>query len=66
MSNAEKKIAENLAKACELLPEGKKEFLLGYAEGVAAMAAKEEEKAAEAGQEPAAAEDGEEAEDEKK
>lgn len=44
MSEKEKKIAENLAKACEVLPDGKKEFLLGYAEGVAAMA---EKKAAE-------------------
>ena len=40
MSEREKKIAENLAKACEILPDGKKEFLLGYAEGVAAMAEK--------------------------
>lgn len=42
MSEREKQIAKNLAKACELLPEGKKEFLAGYAEGVAAMAAKQE------------------------
>ncbi len=41
MSEREKQIAENLAKACELLPDDKKEFLLGYAEGVAAMAARQ-------------------------
>ncbi len=39
MSEREKKIAEKLAAACEQLPDGKKEFLMGYAEGVAAMAA---------------------------
>ena len=33
--------ATNLGKALEILPEGKKEFLIGYAEGVAAMAAKQ-------------------------
>ena len=41
MSEREKQMAENLAKACELLPDDKKEFLLGYAEGVAAMAARQ-------------------------
>lgn len=40
MSEKEKQIAENLVKACALLPDEKKEFLLGYAEGVAAMAEK--------------------------
>jgi hypothetical protein len=38
MSEKEKHIAEKLAAACEKLPDNKKEFLLGYAEGVAAMA----------------------------
>lgn len=41
MSEREKQMAESLAKACELLPDDKKEFLLGYAEGVAAMAARQ-------------------------
>ena len=44
VSEKEKQIAENIVKACELLPEGKKEFLLGYAEGVAAMAKKPKRK----------------------
>lgn len=43
MSEKEKQIAEKLAAACEVLPDGKKEFLIGYAEGVAAMAKKSEE-----------------------
>ncbi len=41
MSEKEKQIAEKLAAACEALPDGKKEFLLGYAEGVAAMSQKQ-------------------------
>jgi len=49
MSEREKKIAEKLAAACEQLPDGKKEFLMGYAEGVAAMAASRQ-----AGENPAA------------
>lgn len=40
MSDRERKIAENLAEAVAQLPDSKKEFLLGYAEGVAAMADK--------------------------
>lgn len=40
MSEREKKLADTIAKAVTQLPEGKREFLLGYAEGVAAMAAK--------------------------
>lgn len=44
MSEREKQIAEKLAEACEQLPEGKKEFLMGYAEGVAAMAQKPKRK----------------------
>ena len=38
----ERRIAESLAVALEMLPDSKKEFLLGYAEGVAAMAARRE------------------------
>lgn len=37
MNGTEKEIAKTLAKAFEALPDKKKEFLLGYAEGVAAM-----------------------------
>lgn len=40
MSEREKRIAESLADAVSRLPDSKKEFLLGYAEGVAAMADK--------------------------
>ena len=40
MSEKERNIAESLTRACELLPDGKKEYLIGYAEGVAAMAEK--------------------------
>ena len=40
MSENEKKLAQSLATALETLPDSKKEFLLGYAEGVAAMAEK--------------------------
>lgn len=45
MSEREKQIAENLADAISRLPDNKKEFLLGYAEGVAAMADKAKEAA---------------------
>ena len=38
MSEKERNIAES-----ELLPDGKKEYLIGYAEGVAAMAEKAKE-----------------------
>ena len=41
MSKEEKKIASALTAAFKALPESKKEFLLGYAEGVAAMAKQE-------------------------
>lgn len=43
MSEKERNIAESLTRACELLPDGKKEYLIGYAEGVAAMAEKARE-----------------------
>ncbi|WP_306542067.1 hypothetical protein [Acidaminococcus intestini] len=38
MSTEEKTIAWTLAEAVKILPDGKREYLLGYAEGVAAMA----------------------------
>lgn len=38
MNKKEKSLAESLKEAVRHLPSGKKEFLLGYAEGVAAMA----------------------------
>lgn len=38
VSEKDKAPAKNLAKILEFLPESKKEFLLGYAEGVMAMA----------------------------
>lgn len=40
MSDRERRIAENLVEAVTRLPDSKREFLLGYAEGVAAMADK--------------------------
>ena len=46
MSAEEKRIAEKLANACEQLPPGKQESLLGFAEGVAAMAEKSENREA--------------------
>lgn len=45
MNENERRIAEYLSVALELLPDSKKEFLLGYAEGVAAMAARKEAEA---------------------
>ena len=39
MSEREKQIAETLSKAFDILPDDNKEFLIGYGEGVAAMAA---------------------------
>lgn len=37
MSEIERRIADSLATAIPQLPEEKKEYLLGFAEGVAAM-----------------------------
>ena len=37
LTEKEKVLAENIASICQLLPDNKKEFLLGYAEGVIAM-----------------------------
>lgn len=41
MSEREKAVAEKLAEAFDALPEAKKEYLPGYADGVAGMAAKQ-------------------------
>ena len=38
MGNDEKKLCQRLAQAVEMLPDEKREFILGYAEGVIAMA----------------------------
>lgn len=43
MSEKEKAIAERLAEAFEALPESKREYLLGYADGVAGTQPKQEE-----------------------
>ena len=42
MSEKEKKIVQSLAQSVKVLPADKREFLRGYAEGVAAMAEKQE------------------------
>ncbi len=39
MSNSEKEVILSLTEAVAALPENKREFILGYAEGVLAMAA---------------------------
>lgn len=39
MSEETKKLGEALAEAFDALPEHKREYILGFAEGVAAMAA---------------------------
>lgn len=44
MSEKERNIADSLAHTFELLPDSKREYLIGYAEGVAAMAEKASEK----------------------
>lgn len=44
MSEKEKESARKIADALDALPSEKKEFLLGYAEGVAAMAKQKPEK----------------------
>lgn len=43
MSEKEKAIAEKLGQAFAALPDEKKEYLIGYAEGVAAMAERQQE-----------------------
>lgn len=37
MSEMEKKVAQSIAEAMKQLPEAKREYLIGFAEGVAAM-----------------------------
>ena len=49
MDEQEKKVSESLIRAVALLPEGKREYLMGYAEGVAAMAEAARETAGELG-----------------
>lgn len=44
MPEKDKMLAENLIEASRALPDDKKEFLFGYAEGVMAMAAKQAER----------------------
>lgn len=46
MTKAEKTIGKRLGEALKVLPLEKKEYLAGFAEGVAAMAKKLEEKGA--------------------
>lgn len=47
MSEKGKTAAEKLAEAFDALPEAKKEYLLGYADGVAGMAEKKAQEAKE-------------------
>lgn len=44
MTKEEKVAAKNLAEAFVALPDNKREYLMGFAEGVAAMKSKEEQK----------------------
>ncbi len=43
MSKKEKEIIQSITKAVATLPEDKREFILGYAEGVLAMAEQQRE-----------------------
>lgn len=43
MSDKSKKIIKGLAEAVEVLPDDKREYLLGFADGVAAMSGKKPE-----------------------
>ena len=45
MSEKEKQIIQSLKKSVNMLPDDKREFLRGYAEGVAAMAEKKSDEA---------------------
>lgn len=45
VSEKEKQIIQSLKKSVNMLPDDKREFLRGYAEGVAAMAEKKSDKA---------------------
>ena len=44
MSEQEKAVAQSIVKAFDALPDEKKEYLIGFADGVAAMKSKEESK----------------------
>ena len=44
MSEDYKEIIDTMAKAIEILPKAKREYLIGYADGVEAMASAKEEK----------------------
>lgn len=46
MSDKEKKVAKSIAEAMKKLPEAKREYLIGFAEGVAAMSEAKREEAA--------------------
>lgn len=48
LSDNNKDLGATIARALAVLPEHKKEYIIGFAEGVAAMAAKMATKAAEA------------------
>lgn len=43
MSDKGKKIVKSLAEAVKVLPDDKREYLLGFADGVAAMAEKKQD-----------------------
>lgn len=47
LDDKEKKLSESLMRAVTLLPEGKRDYLMGYADGVAAMAEAAREKTGE-------------------
>lgn len=51
MSNKEKQLAQSIAKAIQLLPEPRREYLMGYAEGVLATADRTKSKEEDTGQE---------------
>jgi hypothetical protein len=44
MNEQEKAVVQSIVKAFDALPDEKKEYLIGFAEGVAAMKSKEESK----------------------
>lgn len=44
MNAEEKKVAQNLMKALQALPDAKREYLLGFADGVIAMGSQNQQK----------------------
>jgi hypothetical protein len=44
MNEQEKAVVQSIVKAFDALPDEKKEYLIGFAEGVAAMKSKEKSK----------------------